>query len=85
LTAQDQLIGFGIDRAPPFSATPTTVAAFADGAFLSYVGCPIEVMSTGALPPLKDKVLRLKSFCASCVTRSTMSRTRPTPGDSSGG
>jgi hypothetical protein len=66
LTAQDQLIGFGIDKAPPFSATPTTVAAFTDGRFLSYIGCPMEGLTVGGLPPLADTVVTLRSYCACC-------------------
>jgi Alkylmercury lyase len=66
LTSQDQLIGFGIDKAPPFSATPTTIAAFTDGVFLSYVGCPMEGLTIGALPPLESKVITLRSYCACC-------------------
>jgi len=66
LTAQDQLIGLGVDKAPPFSATPTAVTAFVDGEFLSYVGCPMEGLTIGALPPLENKVVTLYSFCACC-------------------
>jgi hypothetical protein len=66
LTSQDQLVGFSIDKAPPFSATPTTIAAFVDGQFLSYIGCPMEGFTAGGLPPLEDTVLTLRSFCACC-------------------
>jgi Alkylmercury lyase len=66
LTSEDHLIGFSIDKAPPFSATPTTIAAFVEGRFLSYVGCPMEGFTVGGLPPLQDRVLTLRSFCACC-------------------
>ena len=68
LIAQDNIIGLSIAKAPPFSATPTTTAAFLDGAFLSYVGCPMEVFTVGRLPPLEDKVLTARSYCACCAT-----------------
>jgi hypothetical protein len=66
--AQDNIIGLSIEKAPPFSATPTTLAAYLDGEFLSYVGCPMEGLTIGALPPLEDKVLTLRSYCACCFT-----------------
>jgi Alkylmercury lyase len=65
---QDHLIGLAVDKAPPFSATPTTVAAFTDGRFLSYVGCPMEVFSIGGLPPLETVEITVKSHCACCFT-----------------
>jgi hypothetical protein len=68
LTSRDQLVGFAIDKAPPFSATSTTIAAFVDGSFLSFIGCPMEGLTVGALPPLADKVIILRSYCACCFT-----------------
>lgn len=67
LKAQDQIVGLSIEKAPPFSATPTTIAAFDGDEFISYVGCPMEGMTVGPLPPFEDTTLTLRSFCACCA------------------
>jgi hypothetical protein len=66
VTFADERINLAIDKAAPFSATPTSVACFTDGEFLTYVGCPMEVTTIGWLPMLEHRILTMRSYCACC-------------------
>lgn len=66
LAFDDNRVTFSIDKAPPFSATPTSVVCELEGEFLTYVGCPMEVTTIGYLPPLEDRPLTIRSHCACC-------------------
>jgi hypothetical protein len=66
VTFAEERVNLAIDKAAPFSATPTAVACFRDGEFLTYVGCPMEVTTIGWLPMLEDHILTMRSHCSCC-------------------
>jgi len=66
VVVDDERVNLSLLKAPPFSATPTPVAGYVDGGFLSYLGCPAEAVSASNLPPLADATLTVRSACACC-------------------
>lgn len=66
VVAAEHLIGLGLVKAPPFSATPTAVACYQDGEFVSYLGCAAEALTVGCLPWFADRDLEIRSYCACC-------------------
>jgi len=66
VVAADDRLGLGLTKAPPFSATPTAVACYVDGDFISYVGCAAEALTVGCLPPFADRTLEVRTYCACC-------------------
>jgi hypothetical protein len=62
----DDRVALVIDKAPPFSATPTSVLCYIGDEFISYVGCAMEACTIGMLPLFDDTVLTIKSHCACC-------------------
>ncbi len=68
LTFDDERVVLSIDKAPPFSATPTGVACFVDDEFVSYMGCAMEMASLSHLPTLGGVTLTMRSACACCFS-----------------
>jgi hypothetical protein len=52
----------------PFSSFPSQVEVWIDGRFHSFAGCALESVAISRMPPFAGKELRLKSYCACCLT-----------------
>jgi Alkylmercury lyase len=59
-------------KIPPFSSFPSQVECYIDDRFHSYIGCASEAVAVSNMPPFRDKVLRLESWCACCLAPITL-------------
>jgi hypothetical protein len=50
----------------PFSSFPSQVRGYIDGDFHSFVGCAMEAMAFGQMPPFSGRDVGIESWCACC-------------------
>jgi hypothetical protein len=66
VVADDTLLNLNLQKVTPFSATPTPVSFEHRGHFHSYLGCPAEALTVGAMPMFCEDVLTIRSCCSCC-------------------